>query len=44
MVVFTFVLLTLGFPGQAFSAKVLKLAHLNPQEPLANPTSNGSTA
>jgi len=38
MVVFTFVLLTLGFPGQAFSAKVLKLAHLNPQEPFANPT------
>jgi tripartite ATP-independent transporter DctP family solute receptor len=31
-------ILMLGFPGQAISAKVLKLAHLNPQEPFDNPT------
>ncbi len=37
-VVFTFVLLTLGVPRQAFSAEILKLAHLNPQEPFDNPT------
>ncbi len=35
--VFTFGLI-LGSSGNAFSAKVLKLAHLNPQEPYENPT------
>jgi tripartite ATP-independent transporter DctP family solute receptor len=28
----------LGVSGEAFSAKVLKLAHLNPQDPFDNPT------
>jgi tripartite ATP-independent transporter DctP family solute receptor len=29
---------TLGFAGNAFGAKVLKLAHLNPPDPFDNPT------
>jgi len=37
MVVFTFILMMV-FSGNAFSANVLKLAHLNPQEPFENPT------
>ena len=38
MTVLTFFAFALGFSGEAFSAKVLKLAHLNPQEPFENPT------
>jgi tripartite ATP-independent transporter DctP family solute receptor len=38
LMVFVFLFLTLGFSGEAFPAKVLKLAHLNPQDPFDNPT------
>jgi len=38
MMVFAVALLTPGSSDLAFSANVLKLAHLNPQEPFENPT------
>lgn len=38
LMVFVFLFLMLGVSGEAFSAKVLKLAHLNPQDPFDNPT------
>ncbi len=37
-VLFIFIFLTLGMSGEASATKVLKLAHLNPQEPFDNPT------
>lgn len=38
LMVLVFLFLMLGGSGEAFSAKVLKLAHLNPQDPFDNPT------
>ena len=38
LMVYVFLFLMLGVSGEAFSAKVLKLAHLNPQDPFDNPT------
>jgi len=38
MVAFVLIALLFGFSQGVFAAKVLKLAHLNPQEPFENPT------
>jgi tripartite ATP-independent transporter DctP family solute receptor len=38
IVTFVLIILLFGFSQEVFAAKVLKLAHLNPQEPFENPT------
>jgi tripartite ATP-independent transporter DctP family solute receptor len=38
IVAFVLIALSFGFSQEVFAAKVLKLAHLNPQEPFENPT------
>jgi tripartite ATP-independent transporter DctP family solute receptor len=38
MIVLALIMVTFGFSGEAYCQKILKLAHLNPQDPFENPT------